>query len=141
MKRKAGFIHSFIILLLVSSLTGCKKQIEQAKADAVVDAMVANKWIVLQYMEGPNNVSAEFNGYDFQFNKDFTVVGNNGTLSTTGTWSGNATNQTISANFSNTITLLTRLNGTWKIYYYDSEGPKFNQIINGVEMRLVLRKK
>lgn len=131
----------YLFLLFVSTIAGCKKQIEQAKADAVVDAMVANKWIVLQYMEGSSNVTAEFDGYDFQFNKDNTVVGANTTTSKTGTWSGNATNQTITANFGNAVTPLPRLNGTWAIYYYDSNGPKFNQIINGVEMKLALRKK
>ena len=139
MKNK--FIQGFLVLMFVSTITGCKKQIEQAKADAVVEAMVANKWIVLQYMEGNNNVTAEFDGYDFQFNKDYTVVGANTTISKTGTWSGNAANQTITANFTNALTPLPRLNGTWTIYSYDSNGPKFNQIINGVEMKLVLRKK
>jgi hypothetical protein len=130
------------LLLLLGALAGCKKQIEQAKADAVVDVMVANKWVVLQYLDNGNNVTTEFDGFDFQFNRDYTVVGANGTISKTGTWSGNASNQTITANFANaTSTPLTRLNGTWAIYYYDSNGPKFNQFINGVEMRLVLRKK
>ncbi len=141
MKVNKGFLYSFLLLLFIITLAGCKKQIEQAKADAVVDIMVANKWTVLQYMEGANNVTSEFNGYDFQFNRDYSVIGTNGTISKTGTWSGNAANQTITANFPNTTTPLARLNGTWAIYYYDSEGPKFNQFINGVEMKLVLRKK
>ena len=141
MKMKQGFVHGFLLLFFVTTLAGCKKQIEQAKADAVVDVMVANKWIVLQYFVDTNNVTSEFNGYDFQFNRDYTVVGTNGTISKTGTWNGNAANQTITASFLNTTTPLTRLNGTWAIYDYDTNGPKFNQKINGVEMKLVLRKK
>lgn len=131
-----------MLLLVLNVFGGCKKQIEQAKTDAIVDVMVANKWIVLQYMEGANNVSDEFAGYDFQFNRDNSVIGANGTVSKTGTWSGNIANQSISTNFPNTTAKpLARLNGIWTVYYYDSEGPKFNQIINGVEMKLVLRKK
>ena len=140
---KSTFIHVFLILLFVSTISGCKKQIDKVKADAVVDVMVANKWIVLQYMEGSSNVTAEFDGYDFQFSRDYTVVGANAatSISKTGTWSGNASNQTIAANFVNATKPLSRLNGTWAIYSYDSNGPKFNQIINGVEMKLELRKK
>lgn len=137
-------IKKFYILFALGLLTvfaGCKKQIEQAKIDAVVEAMVANKWIVLQYMEGATDVSAEFSGYDFQFNKDYTVVGASNLVSKTGTWSGNADAQTISANFANAPLPLTRLNGTWNIYYIDANGPKFKQVINGVEMKLVLKKK
>lgn len=138
---KISLIKTLFFFALIITVSSCKKQIEQAKADAVVDAMVANKWTVLQYMEGSNDFSAEFSGYEFQFNRDNTVTGSNSTISKTGTWSGNASAQTIYANFVNTTTPLTRLNGTWSIYYYDSNGPKFNQVVNNVEMKLVLRKK
>ncbi len=138
---KPRILQCLLFITVVFAGAGCKKQIEKAKTDAVIDAMVANKWVVLQYTDGGNDVSAEFSGYDFQFNRDYTVVGSNGTTSKTGTWNGDATAQIISANFANTPAPLSRLNGTWAIYYYDSNGPKFNQTINGVEMRLVLRKK
>jgi hypothetical protein len=135
------FTCGILALLFAWTITGCKKQIDQAKADAVVEVMVANKWIVQQYIDGTNNVTADFDGFDFQFYRDNTVVGANTTISKTGTWSGNASNQTISANFTNAPAPLSRLNGTWTISSYDSNGPKFSQFINGVEMKLVLRKK
>lgn len=138
---KIKLVYKITFLVLIVSLWCCKKQIDQIKANAVVDVMVSGKWEVQQYLSGTTDVSSEFAGYEFQFFRDNSVTGTDGTITTRGTWNGDAGSATISASFPNGTNPLARLNGTWGVYSYNSSGPKFNQTINGVEAKLTLRKK
>ena len=135
---KFNFILSVFILFSLASAIGCKKAVEQKKQDALIDAMVASTWYVGQYIEGANNLTAEFDGYDFNFKSDYTVVAKKASTSVTGTWTADINTKLLSANFT-TGNPLSRLNGTWSIYYQDSQGPKMNQFVAGVEMKLALK--
>ena len=128
----------FILCLLFLPMFACKKQIEKAKTDALLQAMTANDWYVAQYTDGANVWTADFDGYVFKFRSDYTVTATLGTASTTGTWAADINTKLLSANYP-AGNPLERLNGSWSIYYQDSQGPKMNQFVNGVERKLVLR--
>lgn len=126
------------LLLLFLTTFSCKKKIEQLKQDALVDAMVASTWYVHQYLEGANVLTTDFDGYDFNFKADKTVDAKKGTTIITGTWNADVNTKVLTANFTSGNPLA-RLNGNWVIYYQDSQGPKMNQFVGGVELKLSLR--
>src|SRR5437764_8385877 len=84
---------------LFASLS-CKKAIEKKEQQMVMNAITNGVWIVEQYVEGSNNISNQFLNYTFQFNSNGTVTGKIDSNSTSGTWSGNASDTTIIAQFS-----------------------------------------
>ncbi len=135
---RLNFLRFFSFVLMLSATFGCKKAVEQKKQDALVDAMVASTWYVSQYLEGSNVLTTDFEGYDFNFKSDYTVVAKKGTTAATGTWSADYTTKILTANFSSGNPL-NRLNGTWAIYYQDSQGPKMNQFVSGVEWKVALK--
>jgi hypothetical protein len=138
---KRSILSFMLVLFTWASFASCKKQIEEAKSDALADYLAANKWAVQQYLEGSTDVTNDFTGYEFQFFKNYTVTGTNGTVSYTGNWHDDLTAITISAQFTNGALPVTRLNGTWSVSTYNSTATTFGQTINGVEMKLILRKK
>lgn len=138
---KRSILCVMLALFTWVGLASCKKQIEDAKSDALADYLSANKWAVQQYLEGTNDVTGEFDGYEFQFFKNYSVTGTKGTVVQTGTWQDDLTAITISAQFATGTSPVTRLNGTWNISTYNSTATTFGQTINGVEMKLILRKK
>ncbi len=135
---RLNFLIFFSFVFLHTTNTGCKKAVEQKKQDALVEAMVASTWYIAQYLEGPNIYTADFDGYNLNFKSDYTVVATKGTTTVTGTWNADLTTKILSSNFT-TGTPLNRLNGSWAIYYQDSQGPKMNQFVNGVEWKVTLR--
>src|ERR1700694_4000724 len=104
-----------ILIILLTCFFSCKKAIEQKKQDLIVQAMTSGRWIVQNYTAGNTDVTAEFTGYEFQFYNNGTVDGIYNSSATSGTWAGNASQLTMSANFPNTGRPLSRLNGLWKI--------------------------
>ncbi|MES2774649.1 MAG: hypothetical protein V4722_10715 [Bacteroidota bacterium] len=136
MKFKYFLLASLVFTLFF--IAGCKKAVEQKKQDALVDAMVAGTWYVGQYLNGANVLTAEFDGYDFNFKSDYTMVAKKGATSVTGTWSADINTKILSANFTSGNPL-SMLNGTWSIYYQDSQGPKMNRFESGVEIKLALK--
>lgn len=106
----------FIVLIVSCTISfSCKKAIEQKKEDIIMSAITDGTWIVEQYFEGANNVSYEFQDYDFKFYKDGSVTGTKQGNSTAGTWIGNATNYSITSNFPSAGDPILKLNGVWKI--------------------------
>lgn len=136
-------VSCFLLLLFaIACSIGCKKQIEQLKSDALTDYLAANKWAVQQYLEGTTDVTAEFDSYEFIFYNNNTVTGTKGTATYSGTWSSNISNVTMTAQFATgTPAPASRLNGTWGVASYNSTATTFSQTINGIEMKLILRKK
>ena len=104
-----------ILIILLTCFFSCKKAIEQKKQDLIVQAMTSGRWIIQNYTAGNTDVTAEFTGYEFQFYNNGTVDGIYNSSATSGTWAGNASQLTMSANFPNTGRPLSRLNGLWKI--------------------------
>jgi hypothetical protein len=103
------------LLLLTLANFSCKKTIEKKQEDLVVDAITNGVWIVQQYFEAANNISSQFADYDFQFFKNGSVTGTKSGNITNGTWSGNASNYSITSNFPTATDPVQKLNGVWKI--------------------------
>lgn len=103
------------LFIATGSLLSCKKAIEQKKEDIVVDAITNGIWVVEQYIENSVNISNDFLDYDFQFFKDGTVKGSKSGNISNGTWTGSASNYTITSNFPGASDPVLKLNGSWKI--------------------------
>lgn len=108
-----------IILLLVLSLfslASCKKTVENAQRDAVVEIMVSGQWTVTKYMKGDSTITPQFAPYKFQFHDNGSVdATKNGVVEKTGTWKGDATLLTITSSFPGAGYPLPLLNGTFQI--------------------------
>jgi len=129
-------------LLFLPLLFSCKKTIEKKQQDLVMTAIVTGRWYVSEYLVGTNNVTAEFDGYEFQFYNNGTVDGIKGSSTTQGAWSADSDNYTITAAFASSAGLpLTRLNGVWKWTDSDWTYIKTSYTNGGQTYYLSLRKK
>jgi hypothetical protein len=109
--RKAVAIISFFLLL-----TGCKKTVEKLKENAVIDAMTEGQWVVTKFVKNGTTITSDFADYKFQFHSNRTVDAfKNSTVEKTGTWDGDVSTMTITANFQDAALPLTLLNGNWHI--------------------------
>lgn len=112
-------IHTLFLLIALFSttlFTSCKKAIQQAQEDFVVNLIVNNTWVVTNFAEGSNNITTAFAPYEFKFNRDETVFGKKtGEPDAIGTWKGNATSMTITAAFPSGPAPLNKLTGVWLI--------------------------
>src|SRR5215211_6429904 len=104
----------FTALLFLPLFFSCKKTIKEKQQDIVLAAMTNGRWYVSEYIAGATQVTIEFEGYEFQFNNNNTVDAIKGSSTTSGTWSGDSNNYTITATFPGAALPLSRLNGTWK---------------------------
>jgi hypothetical protein len=101
---------------LLFLLPGCKKMVEKIQQDAVIKAMTDGQWKVTSFTHNGNNITSSFSTYKFQYYSDKTVDAiNNGVVEKTGTWDGNASTMTTSANFVNAVNPLDLINGNWHI--------------------------
>ena len=106
----------FIPVLLISGLSGCKKTVEKKAEDYILEIMTEGRWYMYQYMEQDIDLTYEFQGYEFQFHENGKVDGIRDNLVVkTGTWQGDITNYSITANFESATLPLAKLNNTWKI--------------------------
>jgi hypothetical protein len=109
---KKVIIACSLILILAS----CKKSIDKLKENAVISAMTDGQWVITNFVDNGTVVTTDFSAYKFQFYSNQTVDAiNNGVVEKTGTWDGDATAMTISANFQNSGATLALINGTWHI--------------------------
>lgn len=108
------FFTLFFLLVLFS---GCKKAIEKVQEDLVIKAMVDGQWKISNFTQNGNDITSSFATYKFQYYKNKTVDAiNNGTVEKTGTWDGNASTMTTSANFAGVVSPpLGLINGIWQI--------------------------
>lgn len=128
-------------ILLVFAFTGCKKTIENAQEDALIQIMTNGQWSVTSYQKGSTDVTADFSGYKFQFKSNRTVDAiKNNAVEKTGTWEGNAYARSIFSNFSNAVNPLLLLNGTFIITDSGLTYVEANQTINGEVRTLRLDK-
>lgn len=128
-------------LLLLLSAPSCKKLIEKKQQNLIIDAITSGVWLVQQYKEGTNDVTADFVGYEFQFRKDGTVSGTKSGVSTDGTWSGNANNYTITSDFPTASDPVLKLNGIWQITDSYWDYVEAEMTVSGVKYILHLIKK
>lgn len=105
-----------VALLLFVSLAGCKKTLEEKARDIVLDAMTSGTWEITKFTVNGTNITSDFAGFSFQYHKNETVDAiKNGSIQSTGSWSGDAANMRISANFTNVSEPLLLINGQWSI--------------------------
>lgn len=105
-----------ILLIMLVSLASCKKTLEEKARDIVLDAMTSGTWHITKFTVDGTNITSDFTGYSFQYHKNETVDAiKNGGIQSTGSWSGDAANMRISANFTNVSEPLLLINGSWSI--------------------------
>lgn len=105
-----------VLVLLMSTLTGCKKTIENIKQNLVVKVMTDGEWKISSFTEDGAQLGADYSDYAFKFNENETMEARkSGTLQSSGTWHGDANALTISTLFNGVENPLLRTNGTWKI--------------------------
>jgi hypothetical protein len=108
---KVSIIAVFFLLL-----TGCKKSIEKLKENAVISAMTEGQWVIKSFVKNGTIITSDFDGYKFQFYSNNTVNAiKNNIVEKTGTWNGDVTTMTITANFPNVLLPLSQINGNWHV--------------------------
>ena len=105
-----------IALSFAIIFAGCQKKIEKIKENAVISAMTDGQWVITNFVNDGNVITSDFSTYKFQFNSNKTVDAiNNGAVEKTGTFDGDASTMTITANFPNAGSALSLINGGWHI--------------------------
>ena len=108
-------LSSIALILLLMATFSCKKAVENKKQDLLMSAITDGLWVVEQYFEGANNITTNFANYEFKFSGDGIVTGTKAPDVTSGTWSGNMSNYSITSNFPSAGDPVQKLNGIWKI--------------------------
>lgn len=97
-------------------LQGCKKAVQNIQEDLVIKAMTDGQWVITNFTQNGNTITSDFSGYKFKYYSNKTVDAiKNGTVEKTGTWDGNASTMTTSANFISAVYPLSLINGNWQI--------------------------
>src|SRR5437868_284082 len=108
--------RSTIILILCLGLFSCKKAVENAAQNAILNAMTDGQWVVTSFTTNGTDITSDFTGYKFQYHRDYTVDAiKNGSIEKTGTWQADAAAMNISGNFPNATNPLLLINGVWHI--------------------------
>ena len=105
----------FTPVFIIFSIFGCKKTVDNIKKNYVLDIMTNGRWYVEQFKEGPTEVTADFNGYEFQFYENGKVDGIKTAVTTQGTWAADVDALTITSNFPSAGAPLSKLNAVWKL--------------------------
>jgi len=108
--------RSAFILLLFLSLFSCKKIVENAAQNAILNAMTDGEWVITSFTTNGTDITSDFALYKFRYHRDYTVDAfKNGSIENTGTWQADANAMNITGNFPNAINPLLLINGTWHI--------------------------
>ncbi|MBA4167216.1 MAG: hypothetical protein H0X41_06710, partial [Chitinophagaceae bacterium] len=83
--------------------------------DLLVQAMTDGQWHVETFQEGPDTITDEFTGYNFQFQENGKVTSIKDSLIIQGNWTSDVQNYSISSDFPSAENPIKKLNGTWKI--------------------------
>ena len=88
------------LFLIVISLGSCEKAVEKIGEDLVIKAMTDGQWKITKFTQNSTDITSSFSGYKFQYYSNKTVDAIlNGVTERSGTWDGNASAMTTSANF------------------------------------------
>jgi hypothetical protein len=126
----------FSILALWSS--SCKKTVDSIKEGLLANLITSRQWIIVKYVEGTENKTADYKPYVFTFTKDFkiSVTDSSNATVASGTCRVNETDSSLTANFPSAGPPVNRLNGVWTVtntkskpwrafsYRYDNAGTK-----------------
>jgi len=110
-------IRLMLIITACCALMACNKIKEKVEEKKVLDFITTGQWKVASYSKDGADYTASFNAYAFQFKTNNTVDAlKNGTIQSTGTWSGDSNAYTITASFPGTAQQpLPLLNGVWQL--------------------------
>lgn len=109
-------LYTPCLLFIFLTNFSCKKTVEKIKENAVISAMTDGQWVITNFKKDGATITSDFTGYKFQYHSNQTVDAiKNGVVEKTGTWDGDATTMTITANFTNAGTPLSLLNGSWHV--------------------------
>ena len=97
-------------------------------------------WKVESYLVDTVSITAEFEGYKFKFNENGTVIGDNGSISASGTWVAEVSDYSITSNFPDAGDPIQKLNGHWIIKDSGVTFVKAELSTNGTLMHLHLVK-
>lgn len=104
------------VFCFIFFLPGCKKIVEKAQENALVQAMTSGQWVVTSFVQNSNDITSSFSGYKFQYYSNRTVDAiKNGSVEMTGTWDGDISSMTTWASFTNASAPLNLINGSWHI--------------------------
>ena len=102
-------------VMLLISVFGCKKTVEDIKRNYVLDIMTKGRWYVESFKDGAVDVTADFTGYEFQFYENGKVDGIKSTVTEQGTWVEDVNALTITSNFPSSGAPLQKFNAVWKL--------------------------
>jgi hypothetical protein len=105
----------FLPVICILFAFSCKKTVEDQKRKAVMSFITNGHWKVHSYLIDTVAITAEFDGYNFKFNDDGSVLGDNGSTSASGTWIGDVSDYSITSEFPGSGDPFQKLNGRWVI--------------------------
>lgn len=109
-------IRIVFVLACLITLSSCSKYVEEKQKNLLLSVMTEGQWHVEEYLEGGvTSIKDKFEGYNFQFASDGSVLGVKGAFKIKGNWKGDINNYSISSNFPSTEDPIARLNGVWRI--------------------------
>jgi hypothetical protein len=113
MKFKATPILA--VFMLSCLFISCEKA-EQFIQKAVLTQIITNdRWLVENFSVSDTDVTSEYSQYEFEFNKNGTVLALKATSTTQGDWKEDVNALSIQTNFINPSSSLERFNNTWFI--------------------------
>jgi hypothetical protein len=114
--------------------------VEQQEQNVALGIITNGVWYVENYTQDSVDITTSFSGYVFKFNQNGTVIGTKDSVSTSGTWTANINNRTITSNFPNAVSPLNKLNSVWKITDSSDDYVIANATINDSTENLILYK-
>lgn len=137
----------FIAASLITGFTSCKKAIQAAEEQKVVNAITSGVWTVTKFTQAGTDVTTDFAGWEFTYYDNGTFVANKtGNATVNGTWGYTIVNTT-TVYFTATVTgtapaPLPKLASTWTIVGVASETKaSYTRTESGVEYKMDLTKK
>lgn len=107
-----------LLLLVFAGLvatSSCKKFIDKQKEDYVLGIMTDGRWYLSNYTEYGVDKTSDFVSYEFQFYKDNKIDAISNTATTSGTWTADINNISMTINFPAASNDMKRLSYVWKI--------------------------
>ncbi len=132
-----------VSVLTVTTIVSCSKaKVEQKVEDLAIKLMTDGTWIVTKFLEGPNDITTDFAGWECQFYSNLKAEARKGTQKVAGTWNSSTSAQTITGQFpAGSPVPLEKINGTWKIIKANYTVGEFSQTKSGMDYRMELTKK
>lgn len=139
-KRNAFYVGSLLAVVALLMLGGCKKAVDNAQTNALLDLITTGQWVVTRFEVGAEDKLSEYTPYTFQFFRNGQVAARqSGQPDVVGTWNPIVENLSIQSAFNGAGLPLTRFNGTWSINRTTMTTVEASREEGGVLYRLGLR--